>query len=217
MENKSHYVNPVDAVESALRDKHYLDYFTEETPLLWTELAVEDQSSPEVLESLELLGWPEEGDAEMDPVHIYRTPQEFYVALFNAHEDESKDLNNFLAHFRAKDVSVSDLGVGQAEAPGSIEDMYGRAPYFLRAKAVAPDLIKGLQASLGTVRGEALRDKLQQNQSLNMGLYAAYRLMGRLMKPSDGKLQMELSYPQMFTDKEADVNVITDAHKALIQ
>lgn len=164
----------------------------------------------------DILGWPSEDDGRSEDfaeTHEYPSPKDFYLGVFDSHPGDGMNLNNFLAHFTAEDTAIEDLG--RLTAVDNMENMYGRAPYLLRAKLIAPDLIAGLQQFAQSARREELMQVIDEKSPIITGLYAAYHLMGRLIVPNDREAQTRLTFPDHVS--KMTYSPIVDAHVALCQ
>lgn len=214
-----HYLpqqSPEQRVAEALEDPLLRAYVARRDRLTLDQLANDQRQSIEEYSHSETLDWPSEDDGRIEgflETRDYPSPRDFYLSVFDLHPDDGMNLNNFLAHFTAEDTAVEDLG--KLAAVDNMEDMYGRAPYLLRAKLIAPELIAGLQQFAQSARREELMHVIDEKSPIVTGLYAAYHLMGRVMLPTDREMQTRLTFPGYVS--RMTYTPIVDAHVALCQ
>lgn len=140
-------------------------------------------------ELIEEIGWPaEQEDGTMLPRRAYESPAQFAYYLKSGTDMEDKGLNNFNLFLKLKPHQLGeDIDLNQI-----LMVAYKATPAFMRAYAVAPDLLDAVREECKDVSPYQMSEFMLEKPEIAEAALSVYQLMGRLVKPDDGQIQTEL-------------------------
>lgn len=205
-------------LDQAVNDSIYERLAAPTTVLTLDQLPVGIIDAPEFQDVVRVMGWPEAADTDrLQPRRTYASDQTFQDSLLVGPRamsgTENISLGNFVDRLSVRPLAILFPETDQAGQPtgrwrsprsGFDANPYEVDPVLFRAEHVAPDLIHGLHGVLnyspvGTEddfnnRPDWLTAIIESDQgpAFTKGVHLAYKLMGRLVKPSDRQTQAQI-------------------------
>lgn len=199
-----------------VKNSEYLGYAKAQHPLMLNMVDPSKVATDEFAEVFQKYRWPDEHDMVkiVGRTKTYENDRDFLYHLrvySDEPKDEGKHLNNFNVWLRTEPQEEFDPTLLQSSA-------YGMQPALHRAYAIAPDLMENVQTFFSETynrfkgRPEEMNEFLgkPENADAIRAAHMTYRILGRLFKVQDEKLQLD----QMFGDATS-AQPLTDVHKAL--
>lgn len=238
-ERERRYRHAVERLNQAIHNPEY-ERLAKPTNLLTPNQLPSDVVQDDTYTDLvDAMGWPTEAEqGTMEPRYPFVSDEEFAAALIRSPFETTESgerpvvLNNFIQRlatrqstFLIPEEDAQQQRTGRWQAPEAMFDTYKVEPVVYRTNYVAPDLMEGLRFLLnntpeGTIddfddNWTALTKAILQGQdgpAFVRGAHLAYRLMGRLVKPTDKQNQGGI----MFGIPPSGLPLVTNIHDQLI-